>query len=112
MSILWIKLIVCASLIVIFGLKLSKAAQEIVKTGKFSEGLMGVLVLAAITSFPEVWTSIATVTKLNAPDLGLGGLIGSVIINLMIITMLDYRYAKTPILSSVKRYHISTCGFS
>ena len=112
MLILWVKLIVCASLIVIFGLKLSKAAQEIVKSGKLSEGLMGVLVLAAITSFPEVWTSIATVTKLDAPDLGVGDLIGSVIINLMIITMLDYKYAKTPILSSVKRYHLSTCGFS
>jgi len=112
MWILWLKFTACAALIVIFGLKLSKSAQEIVKTGRFSEGLMGILVLAAITSFPEVWTSIASVTKLDAPDLGVGDLIGSVIINLMIITMLDYKYAKTPILSTVKRYHLSTCGFS
>ncbi|MFH1753436.1 MAG: hypothetical protein ABH875_04565, partial [Candidatus Omnitrophota bacterium] len=74
--------------------------------------LMGVLVLAAITSFPEVWTSIATVTHLDAPDIGIGDLIGSVIINLMIIVALDFKYAKGPILSSVKRYHLLTCGFS
>ena len=110
--ILWVKFIICAGLIVIFGLKLSKLAQEIVKMGKLSEGLMGVLILAAITSFPEVWTSIASITKLNAPDLGIGDLIGSVIFNLIIIAALDFKQGRAPILSSIKRYHLTTCGFS
>lgn len=112
MADLWIKLLICAFLIVIFGFKLSEYAQRIVKMGRFSEGLMGVFVLAAITSFPEAWTSIATVTTIDAPDMGIGGLIGSVVFNLMIIVALDFKFGKKPILSEISKYHDITCGFS
>jgi cation:H+ antiporter len=109
---IWIKFAICASLIVIFGFRLSKTAGHIVSMGRLSEGLMGVLILAAITSFPEVWTSIATVTKIDAPDLGIGDLIGSIIFNIMIIAALDFKYGKAALLSSVKKYHLPTCGLS
>ncbi len=109
---LWIKFAICAAVIVIFGIKLSQAAQHIVKMGRLSEAFMGVFFLALITSFPEISTAIATVTKINAPDLGVGDLIGSVIFNLMIIAILDFKRGKAPILSQVKKDHLVTCGFS
>lgn len=112
MLIPWIKFAVCASLILIFGLRLSKIAEDIVKTGKISAGFMGVLILAAITSFPELCTSIASVTKVNAINLGVGDLIGSVIFNLMIIAILDFKLGQRSILSVVKKDHLITCGFS
>jgi cation:H+ antiporter len=112
MAILWAKLILCAALIVIFGLKLSKTAQSIVKAGHLSEGLMGLIVLAVITSFPEIWTSLATVTKVDAPDLGVGDLIGSVIFNIMVIAALDIKFGKKPLLASVDKTHLPLAGFS
>lgn len=112
MFILWVKLIICAGIIVGFGIRLSKAAHNIVKRGSLSEGLMGILFLAAVTSFPEIFTTIASVTKINAINLGIGDLIGSVILNLMVIAMLDLKYNKGSILSSVTKDHVLTCGFS
>ena len=112
MFILWGNFFLCAFLIIISGYKLSETAGRIVSAGRLSEGLMGVLILAAITSFPEMWTSVASVVKINAPNLGIGNLIGSVMFNLIIIAALDYRYGKAPILSSAKRYHLITCAFS
>lgn len=109
---LWAKFIICSLIILIFGLKLSKAADHIVKMGRFSEGFMGVFFLAAITSFPEIFTSIASVTKVYAPDLAVGDLIGSVILNLMIIAILDFKQGKSSILSLVNKDHLVTCGFS
>lgn len=112
MFILWIKFAVCAGLITVFGFRLSGEAQKIVNAGKFSEGFMGVFFLAMITSFPELSTSVATVTELNAPDLGIGDIIGSVIFNIMIIVILDFKLGNRPILSAVKRDQVISCGFT
>ncbi len=109
---LWAQFAACALLIIISGYRLSETAERIVKAGRLSEGLMGIFVLAAITSFPEAWTSIASVVKVKAPNLGIGNLIGSVIFNIMILTALDYKFGKRSLLSSVKNYHLSTCAFS
>jgi len=109
---LWAKFLFCALLIIVFGYKLSETAERIVSAGRLSEGLMGVLVLAAITSFPEMWTSIGSAAKMNAPNLAVGNLVGSVMFNLMIIAALDFKIGKTSMLSSVKRYHLLTCAFS
>ena len=110
--ILWIKFGISAGLILIFGLKLSGIAHRIANTGRFSEAFMGVFFLALITSFPEVFTSIASVTRVNAPNLGFGDLIGSVILNLMVIAIIDFKEKKGAVLSIVNKNHLATCAFS
>ncbi len=112
MTILWLKFAVCAGAILFFGIKLSGAADGLVKSGRFTENFMGVFFLATITSFPEVFTAIASVVQVDAPDLGTGNLIGSVILNLMIIVILDYKYGARAALSQCGKDHLAMCGFS
>jgi len=95
----------------IFGYKLSISAEGIAGSGKFSRGFMGIFFLAAITSFPEISTSIASVSKIYAPNLAVGDLIGSVIFNTMVIAILDFKYRKGPILSSINKGNLVTSGF-
>ncbi|NQT07278.1 MAG: hypothetical protein HQ575_07040, partial [Candidatus Omnitrophica bacterium] len=112
MIILFTKFILSAALILIFGFRLSKTAHSIVKMGRFTEGFMGVVLLAAITSFPEIFTSIASATYVDAINLGIGDLIGSVMLNLMVIAVLDFKYGKGALLSIVDKDLIASCAFS
>ncbi len=112
MLILWAQFAAATAIILVSGIKHSNTAGESVKSGKFSANFMGVFFLAIITSFPEIFTTIASVTKVHALDLGVGDLIGSVILNLMIVVMLDFKFGAKPVLSSVSKDHIAISGFS
>ena len=105
---LWIQFIICTALIFIFGFRLSRYADTISQKGIFSAGFMGIFFLAAITSFPEVATSLGSITIVNAPDMATGDLFGAVIINLCVIGMLSILYKKGSILAGQKKANILT----
>ncbi len=86
---LWLKFLICTVLIFFAGSKLSSYADYISRRSRFSSGLMGILFLAAITSCPELFTSIGAVSVVSAPDLALGDLLGAVAINVTVIALLS-----------------------
>ena len=106
--ILWLQFIICAALILISGYRLSRYADIISEKGIFSPGFMGVFFLAAITSCPEVATSLGSITIVNAPDMAIGDLVGAVIINLCVISTFAFFYKKGPILAGQKKSNILT----
>src|SRR4030066_2540243 len=59
---------------------------------------VGVVLLAAITSLPELATGISSVALVGKPDLTLGDLFGSNLINLVIIALIDVFYTRGPVL--------------
>ncbi|MDO8635397.1 MAG: sodium:calcium antiporter, partial [Dehalococcoidia bacterium] len=68
-----------------------------VKTG-LGRVWVGVVLLAAITSLPELATGISSVALVGKPDLALGDLFGSNLINLAIIAIIDGFYRRGPVL--------------
>lgn len=78
-----------------------------VRTG-LSKVWIGMILLGAVTSLPEAVTSVASVVKINAPDLSLGNILGSNMINLFIIPIADIAYRKGAILAFVSQAHILT----
>jgi cation:H+ antiporter len=71
---------------------------------------IGLVLLAAITSMPELVTGVSSVALVGLPDLALGTLFGSCLFNLAILALLDILYHPIPILSQVSLRHVASAG--
>lgn len=72
---------------------------------------IGFLLIATVTSVPELASGISAVTLADAPDLAVGAIFGSCIYNLAIIVILDLLYRKGSIYNSASQGHILSAAF-
>ncbi|MCK5684880.1 sodium:calcium antiporter [bacterium] len=98
--------VIACTIIVIAGIKLSKYGDIIGEKTGLEKGFIGFLLLAFITSVPELVVSISAVSLENSPNLALGNVFGSNMFNLFIIVILDFVYKGYPFLYSVSKTHI------
>ena len=66
---------------------------------------VGVVLLALVTSLPELFTGISAVTLVDAPDLTIGNLFGANTFNLLNIALLDIIYHNGSLLRAVGPGH-------
>jgi len=71
---------------------------------------IGLVLLAAITSAPELVTGVSSAVLVGLPDLAMGTLFGSCLFNLAILALLDILHRRTPVLSEVRLRHIASAG--
>lgn len=89
---LWIKFLICTSLIVYSGTKLSKYGDIIAEKTGIGGTLIGVALMASVTSLPELVTGISSVTYADVPDIAAGDVLGSCVFNMLILAFLDAIY--------------------
>ena len=77
-----------ATVVVVFSIKLSQYVDIIDKRSNLSGAFIGGVILAAITSLPELFTSLSATVMLGQPELVLGNILGSDIFNLCILAAL------------------------
>ncbi len=95
----WLQLVVCLAVIVIAGTRLAKYGDLLGEKTQLGRVWIGVVILAAITSLPELATGISSITLVNQPDLTLGDLFGSNLINLVIIAVIDLAFTRGHVLN-------------
>ena len=100
-----IKFIVAGIIIVFTAMELAKIANHLAEITGWGSTFMGTIMLAIITSLPELVTSIAAI-KIKAYDLALGIILGANIINMTIPFFSDVFYSGAPILSVVSSQFI------
>ncbi|QDU29423.1 Inner membrane protein YrbG [Anatilimnocola aggregata] len=83
-----LQFLVCAAVIVVAGTFLSKFADAIAELTGLGRLLVGSVLLAGATSLPELTVDISAV-RMGAVDLAVGDLIGSCLMNLLILAILD-----------------------
>ncbi|MCD8239581.1 MAG: sodium:calcium antiporter [Clostridiales bacterium] len=108
MGLLFLEYIVLAVLVVYFSLKLSFYVDELDKKTALSGAFIGGIMLAAVTSLPELFTSITAVCIVNEPNLVLGNVLGSDIFNLVIIGICLTFAAGLYTKSKVSKTHLYT----
>ena len=74
--------------VVIISVKLSEYVDLLDRTTNISGAFIGGVMLAAVTSLPELFTSIAATLFVNQPDLVIGNVLGSNLFNLAILDSL------------------------
>ena len=85
---LGILFIVCALLIWVFGIKLSKAIDEIVNHYGWGEAIGGIVFLAIITNLPEI--AITAVAAFNHDyDIAVSNILGGIAIQTAVLVLID-----------------------
>lgn len=76
MALVWIKFIFCTSIIVFAGYKLSIYGDVIAEKTGLGRTWIGIVLMAGVTSLPELITGVTSVTVTHAPDIAVGDLVG------------------------------------
>jgi len=96
------------------GIVLSRAADSIAEHTRFGRLAVGVILLAFATTLPEIITDVYAV-RLGALDLAVGDLLGSCLMNLLILALIDLLYYakhRKSLLSGVVIGHARTATLS
>ena len=106
----WLKYLACLIIILFAGTRLARYGDAIGEKTGVGGLWIGLVLLAAITSIPELVTGISSAALVGLPDLAIGTLFGSCTLNLAILALLDILYHPTPILSQVSPRHMASAG--
>ncbi|MBT9162527.1 MAG: hypothetical protein DDT27_01085 [Dehalococcoidia bacterium] len=112
MNLVWVEFLVCASIVVIAGTMLARYGDIIAEKTGLGGLWIGVVLLAVVTSLPELFTGISAVALVGAPDLTIGNLFGANAWNLFNLALLDTISRGAPLLIRVSRGHLLTAGLS
>ena len=83
----------CSALIVWSGTRLSRYGDIIAEKTGLGGTWVGLILMATITSLPELVTGVSSVVIYDVPDIAAGDAIGSCRLNLIILSLLDVRDA-------------------
>ena len=111
MVVLWLKFILCSAVIVYCGTKLSRYGDVIAEKTGMGRAWTGLILVSSVTSLPELFIGISSVTIAGTPDIALGDIMGSCVFNLAIIALLDILHGPGPIFAKAEHGHILTAGF-
>ncbi len=103
----YVGFIVAAILVISSGIWLAGVGEEIAKATGWGRTFVGTILLAIVTSFPELVVSV-TALRLGSIDLAFGNIFGSNMLNLFIIPITDIAYRAGAILTFVSQTHILT----
>ena len=106
----WLQYLACLAIILFAGTRLARYGDAIAEKTGLGGLWIGLILLAAITSVPELVTSISSVALVGLPDLAVGTLMGSCLFNLTLIALLDFLFRNGPILSHVRLRHIASAA--
>lgn len=108
---IWLEFSACALLIGVAGTKLARYADVIADKTGLSGSWIGLILLATVTSLPELVTGVSSLILVNAPNIAVGGVLGSCVFNLAILIVLDFLVRGESIYRRASQGHILSAGF-
>ena len=89
------KFFICAFMIFFAGSRLTKYADVIAEKTDLGHAWIGLVLLAAVTSLPELFNGISAVALVRIPDLAVGNILGACLVNMAVIGGIDiYQFIK------------------
>ena len=108
---IWLSLLACLAVIGVAGVRLSRYGDIIAEKSGLSRGWVGLILLATVTSLPELVTGLSAVTVANVPDIAVGDILGSCVFNLLIIVLLDFLYRKESVYTRARQGNVLSAGY-
>ena len=105
----WLIFISSAAVIIITGIFISWLGNAIAKRTKLGGLWIGLILIAFVTSLPEVATA-ASAGRIGIPDLSAGDLFGSGLFNLAILAVVDLMDRRVRLLEAVTLGHVVSGG--
>jgi cation:H+ antiporter len=110
-GLVWLKFAACATAIGVAGGALSRYADVIADKTRWSATWVGLILLAAVTSLPELVTGVSAVTVAGVPDIAVGDALGSCVFNLAILVVVDFMYRGESIYRVASQGHVLSAAF-
>lgn len=98
--------ITCVAFILLGGSRLSKYGDIIADLTGIGKAWLGLVLMGAITSLPELITGVSSILIIDAPEIAVGDVMGSCAFNLLILAFLDYFIPGKPLSSMVTKGHV------
>ncbi len=108
---LWLGFVVCTGAIIYSGTGLSKYGDIIAEKTGLGRAWIGIVLMASVTSLPELVTGISSVTYANVPNIAVGDVLGSCVFNMLIFTLLDAVHGPIPISTKAHPGHVLSAAF-
>jgi cation:H+ antiporter len=107
---IWVQFAATALVIVLAGVRLARYGDVLGKKAGLSRNWIGVVLLAATTSLPELFTGFGATALAALPDIALGDVLGSCMFNLLILSFMD-AVQPEPISTRAHQGHALSIGF-
>lgn len=98
--------IICAVVIFFTGKNLSKYGDAIADHLGLGKAWIGLILMASVTSLPELVVGISSVTIVGSADLATGDVLGSCVFNLLILSVLDVFVKGKPLFTKASTTHV------
>lgn len=110
-TVAWLAFAACAVLILFGGVWLSRYGHVIAERTGLGGTWVGIVLLATVTSLPELVTGISAVSFANAPDIAVGDALGSCVFNLAIVSVLDWLHREESLFDRADIGHLLSAAF-
>lgn len=110
-ALIWLQFALCVGVIGVAGVRLSRYGDAIAALTGLSRNWVGLILIATVTSLPELVTGLSAVTVAAAPDIAVGDVLGSCVFNLAILAMIDVSYRHGAIYALAGQGHSVSAGF-
>lgn len=107
---IWIGFLAVTGLILFSGSRLSRYGDMIAEKTGLSRLWLGMVLMAAVTSLPELATGLSSVLLAGLPDIAVGDILGSCVFNLAILSIIDALSRKKPLYSLAHQGNLLTAG--
>lgn len=106
----WLEFALCSAVIFCAGWALSWSGDVLAEKTGLGRTWIGLMLLATVTSLPELFSGLSAITIIDAPDILVGSLLGSCVFNLAIIAIIDLVHRPGSIYTLAGQSHILSAG--
>jgi cation:H+ antiporter len=107
---IWIQFFMTALVIVFAGVRLARYGDVLGEKTGLGRSWIGVVLLAATTSLPELFTGFGATALAPLPDIAVGDVLGSCMFNLFILSFMD-AIQPEPLSARAHQSHALSIGF-
>lgn len=106
----WLQFAATALVIVLAGTRLARYGDVLGEKSGLGRTWIGIVLLAATTSLPELFTGLGATAFAALPDIALGDVLGSCMFNLVILSLMD-AVQPEPLSARAHQGHVLSIGF-
>lgn len=107
----WLQFAACLAAIGFAGVRLSRYGDVIAEKTGLGGTWIGLVLMATVTSLPELITGASSVLLANVPDIAVGNILGACVMTLFMIVVLDFLHRGESVYTRASHGHILAAGF-
>jgi cation:H+ antiporter len=108
----WLAFLTSAALIGASGIFLTRYGDAIADKTGLGGSWVGLVLVATVTSLPELVAGASAVILADAPEIAVGNVLGACVLNLLMLAVVDFLKGGKPLYSSAAPDHVLSAGLS